>query len=72
MTPSISSDIAVIKEQLIELNKKMDKYMTKVDGNEKDIIEIRTKLVNFNSFQTFLTFIGTAVASALAYFINNK
>lgn len=73
MTPqNISADIAVIKQQLIELNKKMDSYIVKVDCNEKDIVELKTKLINFNSFQTFLTFVGTTIATALAWLINNQ
>lgn len=73
MTPSsIQSDIAVIKSQLVEINRKLDGYIPKIDKHESEIVELQTKLVNFNSFQTFLTFIGTSIATALAWFINQK
>lgn len=69
---SIQVNIGIIKSQLVEINKKLDGYIPKIDKHESEIVELQTKLVNFNSFQTFLTFIGTTIATALAWFINKN
>lgn len=65
-------DIAVIKEQISQINKSIDEIkemLSKITGriseDENKIASITTKLDNFNLFQTVLTIIAGAIASFL-------
>lgn len=72
MTTKTRANIELIIFRLDEINKKLDGVITKVDCHDRDIVEVKNNIRIFNSFQTWLTVLGSALATAIAWLISKK
>lgn len=72
MTTKTRANIELIIFRLDEINKKLDGVITKVDCHDRDIVEVKNNIRTFNSFQTWLTVLGSALATAIAWLISKK
>jgi len=66
------ANIDLILFRLDEMNAKLDKYITKTECNSDEIIGIKRDIKTFNSFQTFLSVIGSALATGIAWLITRN
>ncbi len=58
--------------RLDEIKQILDGVVNKVDCHDREIVELKGSVKLFNSFQTWLTVLGTSIATGLAWIINKN